>query len=950
MTSWMRKSARPAVWLAAMLALIPIQLRAADLPPWPVPADGVLAHDPSVVWGRLANGLRYAIMPNQTPPGRVSLRLLVEAGSLMEADDQRGLAHFLEHMAFKGSENLAPGDLVHYMQRAGLAFGADTNAATGYDTTSYRLDLPRNDAGLIGEGLGILSEIEGRLTLDPAQIEPERGVILSEKRARDTPRSRFRDQMLEFLLPGSRQVARDPIGIEDVIRTAPRERFAAFYRDYYTPERSVVIVTGDVAPAAVARAIEERFGGFTQPADAPGDPSYPPLAERGLDAILVSDPGLTPTVSLYRVLPYVDRPDSIAEQQRLWREMFAGSILGRRLDLIGLQAGAPFSGAGAGVSDLPPTARLATVQVTTTPETWKAALTVVEQELRRALTFGVSQVEIDEIAASFRSRLQALAAGQSTRETPELAEQLVDVVADENVFSTPATDLKLFEQMVAGLTPADIDATLRELWGGGPPQIVVGGPMKLADARAEILQVYDEAAKAPVTAGEARAAAAFAYEGFGEPGEVVATEEVADLGITRVTFANGVKLDLKPSELQAGRVHVAVRFGSGRIGMPEDKPGLDLLAGRGFVEGGLGRQSLADLTPLLASRQVEIDLTVSDASLVMMGETTPDDLPLQLGLLAAYVTDPGYRPEAMDRYRQSIASTYARLDTVPSGTLSGPVQRLLHDGDARFGLPERADAEARTLDELRAWMEPMLRQGPMQVSIVGDIATDRAIAEVARTFGALPARGEVAAVEPPRDMRVPESREPVRFTHHGPVGQAVVAVYWPSADRSDPAVDTGLDLVADILDDRLLDAVRVRAGATYSPEAYNDASLVIPGYGVLGAILDVPAADAESLAALIRDTAAGIAKGGITEDELDRAKQPRLSRARSAFQNNEYWLRGVLVGLNQFPQLLDDARNLVGNVERQDLASVQALATRYLDPAKALTVLVLPADTAASGG
>lgn len=950
MTSWVRASARPALWLAALLVLLPPQLRAAGLPPWPVPEDGILVHDPAVVWGRLDNGLRYAIMPNQTPPGRVSLRLLVEAGSLMEAEDQRGLAHFLEHMAFKGSENLAPGDLVHYMQRAGLAFGADTNAATGYDTTSYRLDLPRNDAELIGEGLGILSEIEGRLTLDPAQIEPERGVILSEKRARDTPRSRYRDRMLEFLLPGSRQVARDPIGLEEVIRTAPRERFAAFYHDYYTPERSVVIVTGDVDPAAVAKTIQERFGGFVQPAGAPGDPTYPPLAERGLDATLISDPGLTTTVSLYRVLPYVDRPDSVAEQQRMWRELIAGSILGRRLDLIGLQAGAPFSGAGAGVSDLKPTVRLATVQVTTTPETWKAALAVAEQELRRALTFGVSQVEIDEIAASFRSHLQALAAGQSTRETPELAEQLADVVADDAVFSTPATDLELLERTLKQLTPADVDATLKALWGGGPPQIVVGGPMTLADPRAEILAAYEEAAKVPVAAGEAKASAAFAYDSFGEPSGVVATEQVEDLGITRVSFGNGVRLDLKPSKLQAGRVHVAVRFGSGRIGMPKDKPGIDLLAGRGFVEGGLGRQSVADLTPLLSSRQVDVDLVVSDASVVMLGDTTPDDLPLQLGLLAAYVTDPGYRPEAMDRYRQSLASTYARLDSVPAGTLSGPVQRLLHDGDPRFGLPPREDAEARTLDELRAWMEPMLRHGPMQVSIVGDISAEQAIAEVGRTFGALPARGEVAAVEPPQDMRLPEAREPVRFTHHGPAGQAVVAVYWPTTDRSDTVADTGLDLVADILEDRLLDAVRTRAGATYSPEAYNDASLVIPGYGVLGAILDVPAADAETLAALIRDTAAGLAKGGITDDELDRAKQPRLSRARAALENNEYWLRAILVGLNQFPELLDDARNLVGNVERQDLASVQALATRYLDPAKALTVLVLPAETASSGG
>jgi zinc protease len=187
----------------ALLAVLPLAAREA-LPPWPAPADGSLVNDPSVVWGRLPNGMRYAILPNTTPPGRVSLRLLIEAGSLMEADEQRGLAHFLEHMAFKGSTNLPPGELIRYLQRAGLSFGADTNARTGFDSTVYQLDLPRNDATLVDEGLGILSDYQGRLLLDAEQIDSERGVILSEKRVRDTPSGRSFEAMLDFLLPGSR--------------------------------------------------------------------------------------------------------------------------------------------------------------------------------------------------------------------------------------------------------------------------------------------------------------------------------------------------------------------------------------------------------------------------------------------------------------------------------------------------------------------------------------------------------------------------------------------------------------------------------------------------------------------------------------------------------------------------------------------------------------------------
>jgi zinc protease len=297
----------------------------------------------------------------------------------------------------------------------------------------------------------------------------------------------------------------------------------------------------------------------------------------------------------------------------------------------------------------------------------------------------------------------------------------------------------------------------------------------------------------------------------------------------------------------------------------------------------------------------------------------------------------------MERYQQSLVASYARLDSRPIGALSGPVERMLHDGDHRFGVPPRDQAEMRTLDELRAWLDPMLRHGPMQVSVVGDIEPAQVIEEVGRTFGALPSRGpEVAAPVPP-DLRMPDLADPQRFTHNGPAGQAIAAVYWPTTGRTDAPTAIGLDLVAAILGDRLLDEVRTREGATYSPETFSDMSLAIPSYGVLGAVLDVEAPDAERFATVIRDVAAGMAKGGITQDELDRAKQPRLSRARASMQSNEYWLKGVLVGLTQFPQRLEEARRLTADVEGQTLESVQALASRYLDPAKALDVLVVPA-------
>jgi len=212
---------------------------------------GDIAPDPAAVWGRLDNGMRYVILPNDTPKGRVSLRLLVDAGSFMEREDQRGLAHFLEHMAFKGSENMRAGDLVQYLERLGMAFGADTNARTGFDSTVYQLELPSNDPELIHKSLLVLREKAGRLLIPAAELERERGVILSEKRLRDTAQFRAMDANLRFLFPDTLIATRMPIGSEEVIASAPRERFTDFYDTWYRPSRMTLVIVGAVDPEKV---------------------------------------------------------------------------------------------------------------------------------------------------------------------------------------------------------------------------------------------------------------------------------------------------------------------------------------------------------------------------------------------------------------------------------------------------------------------------------------------------------------------------------------------------------------------------------------------------------------------------------------------------------------------------------------------------------------------------
>jgi len=258
---------KPMLCLTSLLA-IPVLVSAQEspvVPVWPHEASD-LKPDPKVVFGRLPNGLRYQILPHAEPPKRVSLRLHLEAGSLMEEDDQQGLAHFLEHMAFNGTKNYPAGEMVEFFQRLGMAFGADTNAHTSFDETVYKLELPDGNVDLMKRGMLFLRDVADGMIIGPQELEKERGVIISEKKARDSVEFRSMIEGFKFSLPDSLVPRRLPIGTEDVILKAPRQRFVDFYRRWYRPELMTVIVAGDVQPDAWKAAIVSQFSDLKAPA------------------------------------------------------------------------------------------------------------------------------------------------------------------------------------------------------------------------------------------------------------------------------------------------------------------------------------------------------------------------------------------------------------------------------------------------------------------------------------------------------------------------------------------------------------------------------------------------------------------------------------------------------------------------------------------------------------
>ncbi len=901
--------------------------------------------DPAVTWGRLDNGLRYAILPNAEPKDRVSVRLLIASGSLMETDAQRGLAHFIEHMGFNGTRNYPPGQLIEYFQRLGMAFGPDTNASTGLERTMYQVELPKNDADSLREAFKALRDYaDGNLFL-PAEIEQERGVILAEKRDRDSADYRAMEAEWHFLMPHSILPDRMPIGTEDVIRTATREQFLDFYNTWYRPERMALVVVGQVDPAAVAALVAAAFGDMKSLA--PPRPA-PPLGTidmpQDVRAYVHRDAELPRiTVSIQTLVPYAFEPDTAANRLKYLPRQLAYTMLNRRLEELAKKEGVPFTSAEAKTDEMLDFLSNSSFEITTTkPEQWRPALAVAEQELRRALEHGFQPAELSEATANMSTILDNAVQQAPTRRSPALSAGLANTILHKNVFEHPTATRELYRPALAKVTVDDCLAALRTAWAAPGRMIVVSGNLPAEVDAAAVTAAFAESRAVAVAAPAKIDSASWGYADFGPAGSITARREVADLGIVQVDFANGVTLNLKKTDFQAATIQLTARLGGGLLSMPADKPGLDLFTSAAAGLMGLGKHSSDDLRRILAGRSVGASLAVGKNAFVVSGRTTPQDLELELQLLAAQATDPGYRPEAERLLLRGMAQLYTRLGHMPEGTFQLEIERALAGGDPRFGIPPLETLSRYTMADVRAWLAPELAKGPLELSIVGDIDIEATIALAAKTFGALPARSAKPAYKAERRLAFPAVGSAQERKVQTEIARGTVFVFWPTDDALDAPRNRRLGVLASVIEDRLRLKIREGLGGAYSPQSANNGSDTFPGYGYLLVQIGVEPAQAPTILAAVREIAESLRTGGITDDELQRAKQPILTQLAESARTNPYWLGAVLAACREQPQRLDWARTRTADVTAITREEINAFAAKYLQPERLVSYIVLP--------
>lgn len=913
---------------------------------WPQ-AKSDITPDPSAVFGKLENGMRYMILPNSEPPNRLSLRLHIAAGSLMEEEDQRGVAHFLEHMVFNGTKRHKDANtLIREMQTRGIAFGAHVNAYTSFDETVYMLDLPDLKPDTMKLTFDVLRDFADGALLSEEEIDAERGVILAEKASRDSVEYRMMLKQFQTMLPGSLIGERFPIGEEEVIKNAPRQRFVDFYQKYYTPERMTFVAVGNIDAAELELTIKETFGTLVNPEKPGDDPDMGEVAmPEGLKPHIFSDPELTSTdVSLNLVRPFERKPDTKETRAARFPVEIAHSIMGRRFERITKQENSPVSTGSASKFALFNELEMGSVSLTAANDRWQEVVPVLEQELRRAKQHGFTEAELSEAKANLLNAYREAVKRKDTRKSDSLATAIASSVNDGSVFSTPEADLALSEEILNGITVAEVHADFVKFWEAPGYHLVLSTKKAPEDAAETLAKLYKKSADTAVEPPAARAMIPFGYTDFGTPGTIASTAEIKDLEITQIKLANNVRINLKKTDFEKNRIRMMARIGSGQLSQPKDTPMLDKFANAVFDGGGLGKHTTDELSEILAGRNASVGLSIGEDAFTLSGSTTPDDQLLQLQIMVASLTDPGYRPEALWQFQKAIPMLFQSI----KHTTSGPMMEMnawLHGGDFRFTIPSQEQISNYTIDQVKAWLTPELEKGYLELTIVGDFNQETLLKDLLATFGSLAIRDAAPPVKTALSRKVdfPEPPSEKTFSYESKIPQAAATAVWKTDGmRGNIPEVRRLNVLSEIYGDRLREEIREKLGASYSPNAGMGGSDALEGMGYLiGQSIGKPD-DIPLLLTTMETIAKELSRKGATQDELNRALAPTLSNLGKTLRDNSYWLSTVLSQSQADPEKLELARSRDKDYRSITLKEINALAKKYYTPGNLHKISILP--------
>jgi len=888
--------------------------------------------DTAVRTGKLANGLTYFIRHNEEPKDRVLIYLVNNVGSVLEDNNQQGLAHFMEHMNFNGTTHFPKNELIDYLQKNGVRFGADINAYTSFDETVYQLPIPSDKPDVLRNGLRIVHDWAQGALLDPTEIDKERGVVLEEKRLGKGAGERMRRIYWPVILDNSRYAERLPIGVDSVLNHFTPATIRRFHHDWYRPDLQAVIIVGDVDAAAMEKAVREQFADLKNPAGERSRTRYQIPLTGTNRFVSVTDNEMTNTQAEMLIkIPGLVIHTAAEYRTDIIRELFNQMMAGRLAELT-RQANPPFLGSNIGIGGFIDGLDVFDASVTAKPGELDKGFKAVWREVIRAKRFGFTQTELDRAKSEYQSEIERAWKEKGKTESQNFVQEYQEYFLKGTASPGIDAEYKLVLQALPDITIADINALLTLDVTDHNRTILIQAPEKdkanlpdSATASGWLASVESE----NLTAYKDQVSAASLLITQPTTGKIVSEKKDDKLGLTTWTLSNGATVLIKPTNFKNDEI-VFSAYAAGGTSLTPDADFQSAASAAVLVgSGGAGNYDLTGLQKYLAGKQINVRFQINERDQVINGSTTPADLPTAMELLYADWTEPRKDSAVVNSILERSKANIANRSADPNSVFSDTVNAVLGDYNVRRTGPSIAKMDQINLDKsYQIFKDRYSDASGFTFTFVGSVNPDSLRPLVETYLASLPStHSNVQAKD--LGIHIPPGVS-THVAHKGTEPKATVYLVlsgWLDYSRENVI---RLDALRECLEIRLLERLREEESGVYSPGVRVNSSKLPKGRYAFYVNFGCAPENVDKLVASTLDEINKLRTSGPLPANLQKWRAEDRTSRETQLKTNRFWL-GYLQGQIADQEPLDEIQ---GYDKAADAVTVQALkdaANRYLD-------------------
>lgn len=881
--------------------------------------------DPAVIHGTLPNGMQYFIRKNTKPEKRMELRLAVNAGSIQEDDDQKGLAHFLEHMAFNGSENFKQNDLIHYVESVGVQFGPHLNAYTSFDETVYMLQVPTDKSEIIDTALLIMEDWAKGLTLPVEEIEKEKGVVLSEWRSSLGPQQRMQYKFFPTLFQGSRYPDRLPIGDTSTIAGANQELLNRFYEDWYRPDLMAIILVGDFDAKEMEKEVIRRFSDLPKSNDPREKELYPvPPHKETLVQVVTDKEAPYTQVIIFEKHPASDN-NSVMGYRNLIKNRIVNTILNERFKEILQQPEPPFFVAVSNYGkQLRTLDAFATIGIGTSDKVEDILKTLYEEQFR-AERHGFTQGEFDRAISIITANYETALNEKDKTESAKYASEYVEFYLDNQ--TTPGIDMEY--QLLSILGPtislAEINKDVKKMISHKNSVVVITAPEKdkaLLPSEERVLEIKSEVELSELAPKVEEEVASELLTELPEAGKIVSIEKDEENNIEIWKLSNGAKVFVKPTDFKNDEILIEAFSRGGSSLYSDDQFFSASNAAPLMNESGFGDFDAVSLSRALSGKNIQSTPFISSLEEGLTASSTPKDLETLMQLIYLNFTAPRKDTNAFNSYVSKSKSMYSNLLANPAVYFQKVIYETLYSNNIRRSFPKSEDFDKINLDQAyQVYQERFKNAADFQIVIVGNTEDVQLKRLVEQYIASLPSNK--TPKENWKDNKITLAKGKVNNEFEMGSAPKTNALYTYSGVQGkwDREEEVLFNVLTSVLNIKLREALREDKGGVY-------------GVGVQGQYIRVPSPEfyilitynvdpdnAEDIENEAMKVIEAFKAENVEESTLSKVKEKIKRNTELSLKENSYWVSAVRESAtyNEAVENADDYLKMVQSITPQQI-------------------------------